>query len=122
MGIALPVTAWTPVGGASITSRDNGVFDVTYDPTYWGGVIAHANVGCNYLFSGQGRVLGGGGYGFSVYASIDSGGTPSGQGLQYDVGAGGYKDVQLPDGSESGAVHNAVTDNNWHTITIKIRN
>ena len=122
VGIALPVTAWTPVGGASITPRDNGVFEVTYDPTYWGGVIAHANVGCNYQLSGQGRVLAGDGYGFSVYASIDSEGTPYGQGLQYDVGAGGYKDVQLPDGSESGAVHSAVTDNNWHTITIQILN
>ena len=121
-GIALPVTAWTPVGGASITPRDNGVFEVTYGPTYWGGVIAHANLGCNYRFSGQGRVLTGGGYGFSVYARIDSTGAPYGQGLQYDIGAGGYKDVQLPNGSESGAVRSSATDNNWHTITVQVLN
>jgi len=120
--IALPVTAWRPVGGASITPRSNGVFEVTYEPTYWGGVIAHAHSGCNYRFSGRGRVLTGDGYGFAVWASIDSGGTPYGQSLQYDVGAGGYKEVQLPDGSESGAVYTAVTDDNWHNITVQVLN
>lgn len=120
--ISLSASSWKPVGGAIVVDRANGILEVTYDPTYWGGIFASTDVGCNYSFSGEGRVLAGGGFGMTVWASIDSSGTPHGQSLQYDVGIGGYRDDQLPDGSETGPVQSAPMDNNWHTVSIRVFN
>jgi hypothetical protein len=118
--VSLPASAWKPVDGATVIQHPDGVFEVTYDPTYWGGVFAYTNVGCNYRFAGEGRVLDGGGYGLTVWASIDSSGTPHGQSIQYDMGMGGYRNVQLPDDSETGPVQYANVDNSWHTVSIQV--
>lgn len=120
-GTALPMSAWSPVGGATITPQADGAFEVQYDPTYWGGIIAHEDAGCDYVFSGQGRVLSGGGYSLTAWASIDQDGTPHGQSIQYDMGIGGYRDVALPENSETGAVYPAAVDNAWHTVSITVQ-
>lgn len=119
-GGALPVGSWRPVGGASVVSRGGGVFEATYGPTFWGGLYASSDAGCNYRFSGSARVISGGGYGLTVWASVDSGGTPHGQSMQYDMGASGYRNVALPDGSENGPVQPGTVDNNWHTVSVEV--
>src|SRR5215469_8488001 len=43
--VSLPSTSWRPVGGATVTSHKDGVFEVAYDPTYWGGVFARHHAG-----------------------------------------------------------------------------
>ena len=121
-GIALPASSWKTVGGASIINSEGDTFEVLYDPTYWGGLFATANAGCSYTFTGQARVVSGSGYSFAVWASVDSGGTPHGESIQYDVDSGGYKDVALPDGSETGQLQDATLDNNWHTISVRVSN
>jgi hypothetical protein len=67
-------------------------------------------------------VIAGGGYGPTVWARIDKTGTPHGQSIQYDIGIGGYRNVNLPDGSETGPVHPARVDNDWHTVSIQVSN
>lgn len=121
-GIPLPASAWKTVGGASIIHSAGSTFEVLYDPTYWGGLFTSAKVGCNYSFSGQARVISGSGYSFAVWASVDSDGTPHGESIQYDMDSGGYKDVALPDGSETGPLQDSTLDNNWHTITVRVSN
>jgi pimeloyl-ACP methyl ester carboxylesterase len=119
-GTALPASSWQPVGGATLTTQPGGVFEVQYDPTYWGGAIAHTDAGCNYTFSGQGRVLSGGGYGMTVWASVDQDGTPHGQAIQYDMGEDGYRDTALPENSETGSVYPAPLDGNWHRVSVQV--
>lgn len=118
--VSLTMSSWRPVGGATITGRKGGVFEVVYNPTYWGGVFARHNAGCAYLLTGDGRVRAGGGYGPTAWARIDKTGTPHGQSIQYDLGIGGYRNVNLPNGSETGPVHYAPVNNDWHTVSIQV--
>jgi hypothetical protein len=120
--VSLPKSSWHPVGGATISGHKDGTFDVVYDPTYWGGVIARHDAGCSYLLTGGGRVRAGGGYGPTAWARIDKTGTPHGQSIQYDLGIGGYRNVNLPNGSETGPVHSAPVNYDWHTISIQVFN
>ena len=120
--VSLPVSSWHPVGGATVRGHKDGTFEVVYDPTYWGGVIARHSVGCSYILTGDGRVRGGGGYGPTAWARIDKTGTPHGQSIQYDLGIGGYRNVNLPNGSETGPVHDAPVNYDWHTISIQVFN
>ena len=122
--VALPARAWTPISGTSLGSPDpSGKFSVSYSDTYWGGVFAPVptSVGCNYRLSGM-AVLepGGSGYGFGVRASVDADGTPHSEGIQYDAGAGGYRNTLLPQDSEDGRVVPATVDNNWHAISVAV--
>jgi hypothetical protein len=120
--ISLPASAWTPIGGTTMTAPDQtGVFTATYAGTYWGGLYATPHVGCDYRFDGMAELLpGGSGYGFGVRASVDSAGVPHSEGIQYDAGIGGYRDTLLPDDSETGTVTSAPLDNNWHEISVTV--
>jgi hypothetical protein len=120
--VSLAVSSWRPVGGATVTRHKGGIFEVVYGPTFWGGVFARHHAGCAYLLTGDGRVIAGGGYGPTAWASVDNTGTPHGQSIQYDLGIGGYRDVNLPSGSETGPVHNAPVNNGWHTVSIQVFN
>jgi hypothetical protein len=120
--ISLPASAWTPIGGTTMTAPDQtGAFTATYDGTYWGGLYATPKVGCDYRFDGMAELLpGGSGYGFGVHASVGSDGVPHSEGIQYDSGIGGYRDTLLPDDSETGTVTSASLDNNWHEISVTV--
>lgn len=120
--ISLPASVWTPIGGTTMSAPDQtGAFTATYDGTYWGGLYAAPQVGCDYRFDGMAQLLpSGSGYGFGVDASVDSAGVPHSEGIQYDAGIGGYRDTLLPDDSETGTVTPASLDNNWHEISVTV--
>lgn len=120
--LSLPASAWTPVGGTTMSAPDQaGAFTATYDGTYWGGLYAAPQAGCDYRFDGMAELLpGGSGYGFGVRASVDSSGVPHSESIQYDAGIGGYRDTLLPDDSETGTVTSASLDNNWHEISVAV--
>jgi hypothetical protein len=111
---------WKPVSGAGLQVDANGVITVRYGPTYWGGMTTSTAGRCNYTFGGQARLVSGGGYSFGVRATIDTEGVPHAQTIQYDAGIGGYRDVALPERSESGLVSRARLDYAWHTVTVTV--
>lgn len=115
---ALPAGVWQPVGAVKVEVYPSGSFLASFESTYWGGLYTPSPAGCDYVFSAQARVLEGGGYSLGARASIDSGGTPHAQTMQYDIGAGGYKDVLLPQHSEDGPLRSATLDDKWHTMQI----
>jgi len=75
----------------------------------------------NYRIDADARLHeGGSGYGLVVRASVTGRGTPHGQGIQYDHGVGGLRDVLLPDQSESGTVKPTTIDSDWHHISVAV--
>jgi hypothetical protein len=120
--ISLPASAWRPVDDATISAESSdGSFSVSAEGTYWPGIIASpGGIGCDYVFSGEGQLVepGDNGYAFVVRASMADG-EPSGHGIQYDPGIGGYRDVEYPDESETGTVIPVLAlDGAWHTISV----
>jgi hypothetical protein len=114
-------TMWQPLPGTSVSTSSSGVTTVSYRGTFWGGAVAYPEVPCDYRFDADGRLEeGGSGYGLAVRASVTDGKTPHGQGIQYDQGVGGFRDVLLPDRSESGTVKPAPIDTEWHHISVAV--
>jgi hypothetical protein len=112
---------WQPISGTSLSSDSSGMITVSCRNTFWGGAIAYPQVACNYRFDTDARLrAGGSGYGLAVRANVTNGDTPHGQGIQYDHGVGGLRDVLLPDHSESGTVKPATIDSEWHHISVAV--
>ena len=110
---------WQPLPGTSVSTSSSGMMTVSSRNTFWGGAIAYPQVAGNYRFDADGRLqAGGSGYGLAVRASVTNGDTPHGQGIQYDQGMSGFRDVLLPDQSESGMVKPASIDSGWHHISV----
>ena len=119
---------WQTLPGTSVSSASSGMMTVSSRNTFWAGAIAYPQVACNYRFDADGRLHeGGSGYGLAVRASVTDGDTPHGQritphgqGIQYDQGMGGFRDVLLPNQSESGAIKQATIDSDWHHISVAV--
>ena len=116
---SLASSDWQSFSGTSVSAAPSGIMSVSCRNTFWGGVIAYPQVAGNYRFDADARLrAGGSGYGLAVRASVPDGHTPHGQGIQYDHGMGGLRDVLLPDQSESGTVKPATIDSEWHHIAV----
>jgi hypothetical protein len=118
---SLASSMWQPLPDTAVDTAPSGIMTVSSRTTFWAGAIAHPQVSCNYRFDADARLReGGSGYGLAVRASVTDGGMPHGQGIQYDQGMGGLRDVLLPDHSESGTVKSATIDSEWHHISVAV--
>jgi hypothetical protein len=116
----LDSSVWESLPGTSV-SAESGMMTVSCRNTFWGGVIANPKVESNYRLDADARLHeGGSGYGLTVRSSVTGKGTPHGQGIQYDQGMGGLRDVLLPDQSESGTVKPTTIDSGWHHISVAV--
>jgi hypothetical protein len=112
---------WQALPGTSVCTASSGMMTVSSRNTFWAGAIAYPQMACNYRFEADCRLhAGGSGYGLAVRASVTDDGTPHGQGIQYDQGMSGLRDVLLPERSESGTVIPATIDSDWHHISVAV--
>ncbi|MBS1954774.1 MAG: hypothetical protein JST89_11345 [Cyanobacteria bacterium SZAS-4] len=117
---SIPASLWQPLPGTSVSMSSSGIMTVSARETFWSGAIAYPPAACNYRFDADARLSRGSGYGLAVRASVTDANTPHGQGIQYDGGMRGLRDVLLPAQSESGTVKAATIDSDWHHISVAV--
>lgn len=119
-GSLIDLPAWHALPDTSISAATPDYLTVSSPKTFWAGVIAYPDVPCDYRFEADGRLQTGSGYALAVRATVTDGHTPHGQGIQYDRGMSGFRNVLLPEESESGSVIAAQTDSAWHHIYVEV--
>jgi pimeloyl-ACP methyl ester carboxylesterase len=113
-------SGWTPLANTTITAgADPGGICVSSPALYWGGIYRSDVASADYTVSADGRLANGKGWGLAARTTIAADGTVTGHAIQYDPGAGGYRDVDYPD--DSGPTTQASTDNGWHHLTITVQ-
>lgn len=121
-GSSLSADLWSIVGQTVVSPVEaDGSFTLQAGPSiYWSGLRAQVST-CDYRFSGEGRSIGGHGYGLVARTTFDANGSPTnGHGIQYDPESGGFRDTEYPDVESAPQAPNN-DDDQWHTVAIEVR-
>lgn len=114
-----PPAGWQALPDTNLTQGgDPGGVCVQSDALYWGGIQMPGRGG-DYTVTVRGRLEPGSeGWGVAARANGDPNNL-TGHAIQYDPGAGGYRDVDYP--GDTGPTYPATTDSAWHTLRIAVR-